>query len=73
MKQEGKPNDLIDRIKSRDFFKPILPQLGTLTDPATFTGRSAKIVERLVNTKVTAALEKYQKALEQLADDQLKV
>ena len=63
VKQEGKPNDLLERVQEREFFKPILPELPKLIDPATFTGRSAKIVEKVVSTKVKAALEKYQAAL----------
>ena len=32
VKQEGKQNDLIERIKKAKFFEPILPQLDTLLD-----------------------------------------
>ena len=73
VKQEGKPNDLLLRIQGRDFFKPILPDIAALTDPATFTGRSAKIVERLMNVKVKPALERYRSALENITDADLKV
>ena len=66
VKQQGKPNDLLDRIKGRQFFEPILPELTTLINPSTFTGRSAKIVERLISTKVSAALKKYEGALENI-------
>ena len=73
VKQDGKPNDLIDRIKNRGFFEPILPELAALIDPGTFTGRSAQNVEKLINTKVKVALEKYREALEQIVDAELKV
>ena len=73
VKQEGRPNDLLDRIKGREFFKPILPELVALIDPATFTGRSAQIVEKLVQTKVKAALEKYRDVLADVEDAELKV
>ena len=73
VKQEGKPNDMLQRIQEREFFQPILPELDALTDPATFTGRSVQIVERLVTTKVKAALEKYKEALEKIVDTELKV
>ena len=73
VKQEGRPNDLIDRIKGREFFKPILPELVALINPSTFTGRSAQIVEKLVQTRVKAALEKYRDALADIKDAELKV
>ena len=73
MKQEGKPNDLLERIQGREFFKPILPGLAALIDPATFTGRSAQLVERLISTKVAAALEKYKQQLETEKDAELSV
>ncbi|KAK6433852.1 adenylosuccinase ade13 [Oleoguttula sp. CCFEE 5521] len=59
VKQEGKDNDLIDRIKRNAFFDPIIKDLDALTDPRTFIGRCPEIVEKLVNTKVKRALEKY--------------
>lgn len=73
MKQEGKPNDLLERIAKREFFKPIMPELAALIDPSTFTGRSAQIVEKLVTTKVATALEKYTNALEGIKTAELKV
>lgn len=73
VKQEGKPNDLIERIRGREFFKDIIPELAALIDPATFTGRCKEIVEKLVNVKVAAALEKYSAALESVKDAELKV
>lgn len=73
VKQEGKPNDLLERIEEREFFKPILPELPTLIDPSTFTGRSAQLVERLVATKVATALEKYKDVLHGVQNAELKV
>ena len=64
VKQEGKDNDLLDRIKESEFLKPIVPELDALIDPSTFIGRSPQIVEKLVNTKVKTALAKYQAQLE---------
>ena len=73
MKQEGKPNDLIERIQSQAFFKPIVHQIKALTDPATFTGRSSQIVESVVANEVKSALERYQSQLGSLKDADLKV
>ena len=73
MKQEGKPNDLLERLGKREFFKPIMAELAALIDPSTFTGRSAQIVEKLVTTKVATALEKYKHVLEGVQNAELKV
>ena len=39
VKKEGKPNDLIDRIKNNSFFQPVLADLEALTNAANFIGR----------------------------------
>lgn len=63
VKQEGKPNDLIERIKNTAYFEPILAELPALLDPTTFIGRCPQIVEKLVRDKVQPALEPYTEAL----------
>jgi adenylosuccinate lyase len=73
VKQEGKLNDLLDRIKITPFFEPVLDQLDNIIDARTFIGRSAEIVEQVVNTKVKAALEKYAKELEGIGAAELHV
>lgn len=44
VKQEGGDNDLVDRIRKSDYFKPIHSQLDALLDPGTFTGRAPRQV-----------------------------
>ncbi|KAI1271082.1 adenylosuccinate lyase [Xylaria sp. FL0933] len=46
VKQEGKPNDLIDRIKATEFFRPIWADLDDMLRPELYIGRSVEIVER---------------------------
>lgn len=46
VKNEGKSNDLVDRIRGNDFFKPIWGELDGMLDAKLYTGRSAEIVER---------------------------
>ncbi|KAI0552228.1 L-Aspartase-like protein [Xylaria curta] len=46
VKNEGKPNDLVSRIKSTEFFKPIWGELDGMLDPKLYTGRSVDIVEK---------------------------
>ncbi|EDU41019.1 PurB Adenylosuccinate lyase [Pyrenophora tritici-repentis] len=46
VKNEGKPNDLVDRIRKTDFFKPIWGELDNMLDSKLYTGRSEEIVEK---------------------------
>lgn len=59
VKMEGKPNDLIDRVRADEYFKPIIADLDTLLDESTFIGRAPQQVDKFVNVAVKAALEKY--------------
>ncbi|CAK4030239.1 Adenylosuccinate lyase [Lecanosticta acicola] len=59
VKQQGKPNDLIERIRNNPYFESILPELDALLDPSTFIGRCPEIVEKLVVAKVKPALLPY--------------
>ncbi|EAT86203.1 adenylosuccinate lyase [Parastagonospora nodorum] len=46
VKNEGKSNDLVDRIRTTEFFKPIWADLDGMLDATLYTGRSAEIVEK---------------------------
>lgn len=46
VKNEGKANDMVSRIKATEFFKPIWEDLDGMLDASLYTGRSAEIVER---------------------------
>ncbi|OAG07258.1 putative adenylosuccinate lyase Ade13 [Paraphaeosphaeria sporulosa] len=59
VKQHGRDNDLIERIKRTEFFKPILGELESLLDPSTFIGRSPQQVEAFYEREVKVALKKY--------------
>lgn len=73
VKQEGKPNDLLERIQRTEFFGPVLPDLEALTDARTFVGRCPEIVEEVVTVEVGEALEKYRGVLGAIGDAQLNV
>lgn len=73
VKQQGKPNDLLDRIKGTPFFEPILAELDLLTDPTTFIGRCPEIVDEVIAEDVEPALRKYRAELEGMQDEDLKV
>jgi adenylosuccinate lyase len=46
VKMQGGKNDLIERIKATEYFRPIWGDLDALLDPRLFVGRSAEMVER---------------------------
>jgi len=64
VKLEGKPNDLIDRIRVTPFFEPIIGELDTLLDASTFVGRAPQQVEKYLakGGEVDSVLEPYRKS-----------
>lgn len=66
VKEHGKDNDLIDRVRKDNYFEPILHELGVLLDPQTFTGRAQEQVTEFLSVEITPILKKYQKDLEKL-------
>lgn len=61
VKMEGKPNDLIERIRNTQYFAPVHDILHEVLDPSLYVGRSGFIVERLCGPggKVETALSPY--------------
>lgn len=60
VKQEGGDNDLLQRIKSSDYFSPIWDELDQLLDPSTFTGRAPEQTEKFIKNDVALSLKHYQ-------------
>ena len=60
VKQHGKDNDLVERIKNDSYFAPILGQLNHILDAKTFTGRAAEQVKEFFDEEVVPVLAKYQ-------------
>ncbi|GEQ72551.1 hypothetical protein JCM33374_g6238 [Metschnikowia sp. JCM 33374] len=56
VKQEGGDNDLIERVRNTEYFKPIWAELDTLLDPSTFVGRAPQQTEKFVAKDVAEAL-----------------
>ena len=48
VKVEGGENDLLERIRNTEFFKPIVEQLEKLLDPKTFIGRAPEQVAEFI-------------------------
>lgn len=61
VKQEGGDNDLIERVRKTEYFKPIWDQLDTLLDPSTFVGRAPQQTEKFVKKDVAQALQPFEK------------
>lgn len=59
VKQHGKDNDLVERIRNDKYFQPILGQLDTLLDPSTFVGRAPDQVVEFLKDEVYPVLAKY--------------
>lgn len=57
VKGEGKPNDLMDRIKGNDKFKAVHNKLDEMMDPKLFVGRAPQQVEEFLAEDIAPVLE----------------
>lgn len=75
VKQHGRDNDLIDRIRKTEFFAPIVGELDSLLKAETFTGRAPEQVEAFYEREVRKALKTYEErgVLKTQETDELKV
>ncbi|KAJ3194998.1 adenylosuccinase ade13 [Irineochytrium annulatum] len=65
VKEEGGENNLVELIRKTKYFEPVVPHLGRLLDPKTFTGRASQQVERFLEKEVRPALAPFRKALDE--------
>jgi adenylosuccinate lyase len=73
VKQQGGKNDLLERIKKNEFFKPVWNEIDSLVDAKLFIGNCPKIVEDYCNGEVAAKLAKYSDALMKAETAQLSI
>jgi adenylosuccinate lyase len=73
VKQHGRDNDLIERIKKSKFFDPIIPELDELLKPETFIGRCPEQVEAFYEREVSKALKPYEGKLKMKSAAELNV
>ena len=59
VKDHGRDNDLIARIRRDPYFAPIVADLDRLLDPSTFIGRAPQQVDRFLAEEVAPALKPY--------------
>ena len=64
VKCQGKDNDLIERIKTCDYFAPIHDKIDQLMDPSTFIGRAPEQVTEFLDEEVAPVLVRYEGQLE---------
>lgn len=63
VKEEGLPNDLLQRIANDPAFGLTLEQLESLMDPKSFTGRAAQQTEEFLEEQVAPVLMEYRKLI----------
>jgi len=63
IKEEGKPNDLLERIERDGAFGLTKTQLDALMDPKGFTGRASQQTEEFLEEQVAPLLMEYRKLL----------
>lgn len=75
VKNEGKGNDLVERIKKTEFFRPIWGELEGMMDAGKYVGRSAEIVEKFCGEggELTRKLESYKGYIEKAGVAELSV
>lgn len=73
VKQFGKNNDLIERVRNDAYFKPIVPQLNEILNPSTFIGRAPEQVTEFIQEEVDPVLENYAQSIQQVKTVSLEV
>ncbi|KAJ1326850.1 adenylosuccinate lyase [Microdochium nivale] len=75
VKHEGRQNDLVDRIKKTEFFRPIWAEIDDMLRPELYTGRSVQIVERYCGPGgvVEKKIQPYRAVFEKAATTELHV
>lgn len=63
VKQHGKDNDLVERVKADPYFAPIIDDLATILDASTFIGRCPDQVDEFIAEEVQPILANYQQYL----------
>ncbi|ALC45211.1 CG3590 [Drosophila busckii] len=73
VKQHGKDNDLVERVRNDPYFAPILNQLGDILDARTFTGRASEQVVEFIAEEVQPVLARYMADLQSVQQVQLNI
>ena len=57
VKGEGKPNDLLERIKNDPAFAAIHSKIDAMIDPSRFVGRAPEQVDDFINEEIDPLLD----------------
>lgn len=63
VKQQGKDNDFLDRVRADPYFAPILDDLDQLLQPSTYVGRAPEQVVEFIEEEVEPILDQYKTEL----------
>jgi len=66
VKQEGKDNDLIERIKNDPHFSSVKDKIDAMMHPANFVGRAPNQVEEFITEEIDPVLERYKNLMEKV-------
>ena len=64
VKEQGKSNDLLSRIREDDFFAPIHTMLGEMLDPSRFVGRAPQQVASFLTQELWPAVDLYKEKVD---------
>ena len=64
VKEQGKSNDLLNRIREDEFFTPIHDMLGEMLDPSRFVGRAQQQVASFLTHELWPAVESYKEEVD---------
>ena len=73
VKEEGCPNDLLERLRNDERFAMIAEDLDKIVEPKDFTGRASGQVTEFLNNEINTLLEKYRDLLKSFEPDEVKV
>ncbi|MFW6157962.1 MAG: adenylosuccinate lyase [Planctomycetota bacterium] len=73
VKEEGKPNDLLDRLAADPAFEPVHDMLDGLTNPKRFVGRAPAQVTEFIEQVVEPVRETYRSVLADLEEERIEV
>ena len=73
VKEEGKANDLLERISKDPLFEAVHDKLEDLMDSHRFTGRAAAQVDEFLSEYVTPVLDRYRHITDESIADNINV
>lgn len=73
VKQHGRDNDLVERVRKDPYFAPILDKLDHILDAKTFTGRASQQVDEFIDEEVSPVLERYKQTIANIQVVQLNI